>query len=103
MHQFFQEYPLESFFIAYYLTLNLISFWLYGWDKAAARAKKTRIAEKTLHGYTFAGGAIGALVAQSFFRHKTQKGFFKWFAWFCFGLHVALLFLLFGSTGIFSD
>jgi uncharacterized membrane protein YsdA (DUF1294 family) len=40
MHQFFQKYTLESFFIAYYLTLNLISFWLYGWDKAAARAKK---------------------------------------------------------------
>jgi uncharacterized membrane protein YsdA (DUF1294 family) len=102
MHQFFQEYPLESFFIAYYLILNLISFWLYGWDKAAARAKKPRIAEKTLHGYSFAGGAIGALVAQSFFRHKTQKAFFKWFSWFCFGLHVALLFLLFGSTGFFG-
>ena len=103
MYQFFEKYPLESFFITYYLTLNLISFSLYGWDKAAARAKKSRISEKTLHRYAFAGGAIGALVAQSFFRHKTHKAFFKWFSWFCFGMHVALLFLLFDSTGIFSD
>ncbi|MBC3872892.1 DUF1294 domain-containing protein [Undibacterium flavidum] len=90
------------FLIAYYGCVNLICFVLYGWDKAAARTKKSRISEKALHSWAFAGGAIGALCAQSFFRHKTQKTFFKWFSWFCLGLHVAVLLLVFSSTGMIS-
>jgi uncharacterized membrane protein YsdA (DUF1294 family) len=101
--QILENHPFLAFLIAYYGSINLISFSLYGWDKAAARTQKSRISEKILHGWSFAGGALGALCAQSFFRHKTQKAFFKWFSWFCLGLHVVLLLLIFGSTGIFND
>lgn len=99
---FLEIHTLAGYFIAYYSLVNLLNFALYGWDKAAARAQKSRISEKTLHWYAFAGGAIGALCAQSFFRHKTQKAFFKWFSWFCLGLHAVLLLLVFGSTGMIS-
>ncbi len=91
------------FLMAYYSCANLITFALYGWDKAAARAQESRISEKTLHSWAFVGGALGALYAQSFFRHKTQKAFFKWFSWFCLGLHVVLILLFFGFTGVISD
>ena len=100
IYQMLENHPFMAFLIAYYGCINVISFVLVGWDKAAARAQKSRIAEKTLHSWAFAGGAIGALSAQSFFRHKTQKTFFKWFSWFCIGLHVVLLLLVFSSAGM---
>ncbi|MFA9273582.1 MAG: DUF1294 domain-containing protein [Candidatus Aquirickettsiella gammari] len=100
---FLEIHPLAGYCIVYYSLVNLISFSLYGWDKAAARAQKSRISEKTLHWYAFAGGALGALCAQSFFRHKTQKAFFQWFSWFCLGLHGVLLLLVFSPITMNSN
>jgi uncharacterized membrane protein YsdA (DUF1294 family) len=101
--QFLENQTLIALLIAYYSSMNLICVVLYGWDKAAVRAQKSRIAEKTLHWYAFAGGALGALCAQTFFRHKTQKAFFKWFSWFCLGLHGVLLLLLFSPITMNSN
>ncbi|MBR7801187.1 DUF1294 domain-containing protein [Undibacterium sp. FT137W] len=82
--------------------MNLLCFSLYGCDKASARAQTSRISEKTLHGWALAGGALGAVCGQSWFRHKTQKTFFRWFAWLCFAIHVVLLLQIFSAKGLTS-
>jgi len=101
--QFLEHHPLTVFLIAYYSGVNLICFSLYGWDKASARAQTSRISERTMHGWTLAGGALGALCGQAWFRHKTQKTFFRWFAWFCFAVHVVLLLQIVSTSGIPLD
>lgn len=59
------------------LLVNLLTWLLYGADKFAARKNWQRIPEMTLLVYGLVGGWIGALFAQHFFRHKTQKQPFK--------------------------
>ena len=57
----------------YLLTINIITFNLYGIDKWSAIHGRTRIRVSTLLGLAFIGGSIGALCAMYLFRHKTLK------------------------------
>jgi len=64
-----------------YVVLSAITFGVYGWDKAAARAAATRVPESMLHVLALAGGWPGALFAQRVFRHKTRKHSFRSVFW----------------------
>ncbi|WP_407638047.1 DUF1294 domain-containing protein [Desulfotruncus alcoholivorax] len=59
-------------FATYILTVNLITFLLFGLDKRRAHNGRRRIPEKTLFALALAGGAPGALAGMRFFRHKTR-------------------------------
>jgi uncharacterized membrane protein YsdA (DUF1294 family) len=59
------------------LLLNLLTFSVYGWDKAAARAGRPRIRERTLLLLALVGGSLAALIACRVFRHKTHKQPFR--------------------------
>ena len=56
-----------------YLAMGVLSFVLYGTDKAYAKAGQWRIGEVTLLGIDLGCGVIGGLLAQVVFRHKTRK------------------------------
>ena len=59
------------------LTLNLITFIIYGIDKFKAKKAKWRISEATLILLAVIGGSIGAWLGLQVWRHKTQhKKFF---------------------------
>lgn len=64
--------------IIYAAIINGIGFFLMGWDKAKAKAKAWRIAEKTLFATAFAGGSLGIWIGMEFFRHKTKHWYFKY-------------------------
>ena len=55
--------------LMYFAVMSLAAFIAYGADKRRARQKKWRIPEKTLLFLSFAGGAVGALIAMQAFRH----------------------------------
>lgn len=57
--------------------INLYTFILYLVDKKRAEKRKRRIPEKKLLTSTFLLGGIGAVLAMSIFRHKTQTFKFK--------------------------
>ena len=61
----------------YLLTLTLLNFLFYGYDKYQAINRNTRIPEAVLHLLTLAGGTIGAIAGQLLFRHKTKKLSFR--------------------------
>lgn len=61
----------------YYITVNFVTFLIYGADKFFAKKKMWRISEKVLLTFAAVGGAIGALCAMEFFRHKTKHVKFK--------------------------
>ncbi|MFW3613159.1 DUF1294 domain-containing protein, partial [Billgrantia antri] len=68
-------------FTAAYALLSVITFAMYGIDKAAAGKGRRRISEATLLFVGLIGGWPGALVAQRLFRHKTRKQPFQAIFW----------------------
>ncbi|MFC3282639.1 DUF1294 domain-containing protein [Litchfieldella rifensis] len=67
--------------VAAYALLSVITFAMYGFDKAAAGRGHWRTAEATLQFAGLIGGWPGALVAQRLFRHKTRKQPFQAIFW----------------------
>ncbi|MBE9507820.1 MAG: DUF1294 domain-containing protein [Chloroflexi bacterium] len=63
---------LQSWLIA----ITLVTFLTYGYDKAIAGSKRTRVPEAALLALTVLGGTIGALAGMRLFHHKTAKGSF---------------------------
>lgn len=60
-----------------WLTVNVITFALYGIDKRRARRDMWRISEKTLLLGTWLLGGVGALLGMRVFRHKTKHLAFR--------------------------
>ena len=77
--------------LAYLAGVNLTTILLYGYDKLAARARYSRVPEKTLHIFAFAGGTPGAFLAQGLFRHKTSKSSFRTAFWILAGIQAAII------------
>ena len=63
--------------IALYVILGVITYGMYAKDKAAAQNGDWRTPESTLHLLSTLGGWVGALVAQTYLRHKSQKPEFR--------------------------
>ena len=61
----------------YFASINIVAIAVYGWDKLCAIRKRWRVPEMTLFVIAAVGGSIGAIVAMSLFRHKTQHLNFK--------------------------
>jgi uncharacterized membrane protein YsdA (DUF1294 family) len=61
--------------------INVIAFLAFGWDKRQSIRHGSRLAERTLLALALFGGALGALIGQQLFRHKTQKKPFRTLLW----------------------
>ena len=57
----------------YLVSITLITFFFYGYDKHNAIKNKNRVPELVLHLLALVGGSIGALAGQYIFHHKTKK------------------------------
>jgi len=56
-----------------FITINLLSFIIFGLDKKKAVKHQRRISENALLFITFFGGTIGAVLGMLIFRHKISK------------------------------
>ena len=64
-------------FLVFYIIMNLVTFILYGADKAKAMKGKWRIPEKTLLLFAACFGGLGAFLGMKVFRHKTKHTSFR--------------------------
>ena len=62
----------------YLISINVITFFLYGIDKMKAQRSKWRIPEAVLLGLPVIGGTIGALFGMRVWNHKTKHKIFKY-------------------------
>ena len=79
-------------YLAAVLAMSVIAFAAFGIDKRRARLDKNRISEKRLHLFALLGGWPGALLGQSWFRHKTVKLSFRVVLWLIVAMHAMLIF-----------
>lgn len=82
-------------FLLYLISINGISFLLFGIDKLLAIKNKRRIPEKELFTIATIGGAFGGLFAMLVFNHKISKTFFMWRFMFIFIVNVVGVYFLF--------
>jgi uncharacterized membrane protein YsdA (DUF1294 family) len=64
-----------------YLVASAVAFVAYARDKSAARNRRRRMPERTLHLIALVGGWPGAVAAQRFLRHKSKKPSFQVVFW----------------------
>lgn len=80
--------------VVYLVVINVVTFVGFCIDKRRAIRGAYRIPERTLIALSFAGGALGGLVAMRLVRHKTRKWYFAW------GLPLFLLLQIAGLVGL---
>ena len=71
--------------------LSLVTFGIYGYDKAQAQGGGPRVPEAVLHLLGALGGTPGAFVAMRLFRHKTSKPRFQAIFWIIAAAQVGVL------------
>jgi uncharacterized membrane protein YsdA (DUF1294 family) len=67
-----------KYFNYYLITINIISFVLFGYDKYMAIKQKSRVRNSILLIISLLGGSIGSLLGMYTFRHKTQTWYYKY-------------------------
>lgn len=77
-----------------YLVASVVCFILYAIDKSAAAAKRWRVSEATLLWVGLMGGWPGAILAQQYLRHKSNKVSFRAKFWSTVTVNVLGLLIL---------
>ena len=62
---------------AWLISITIVTFFTYGYDKVIAGSERLRIPENALLALAFVGGTVGALGGMAVFRHKTSKRSFQ--------------------------
>ena len=83
-----------SFYWVWLITLSIITFILYGYDKGQAKLGGTRVPEVVLHGLALLGGFLGSWLGRAIFRHKTRKTSFTVVLVIATIIHLAIIFFL---------
>jgi uncharacterized membrane protein YsdA (DUF1294 family) len=82
-----------------YLGASLITYFVYAFDKVAAKDGAWRTSEGTLHWLSIVGGWPGALIAQQTLRHKSKKQSFRSAFWVTVVLNLGILAWVFTPSG----
>jgi uncharacterized membrane protein YsdA (DUF1294 family) len=77
------------------VTLSLITFVMYGFDKGQSKRDGLRVPEIVLHGLALFGGFPGGWLGRWLFRHKTQKVIFLIVLVVSTLLHIGVIYYLF--------
>lgn len=78
------------------VSINLVTFGFYGYDKRQAKKSGWRVPELNLHWLAMLGGAVGGILGQVAFNHKTRKRTFHIVLWSSLLVHL-VIFLAFSQ------
>ena len=77
--------------LAWLISITLVTFLAFWYDKAVAGSNWTRVPENVLFALTLLGGTVGALVGRRVFHHKTRKVEFRAKFWLVVVIQVAVV------------
>ncbi len=61
----------------YLIIINLVTFFVFGYDKRQAQKGAWRVSERILFLLAVIGGSIGAIAGMYYFHHKTKHTRFR--------------------------
>ena len=73
-----KDTTLQNIVLIYLVTINVVTFFMYGIDKWKAKKSKMRIRETALLGLAVLGGSIGAWLGMKVWHHKTLHKKFRY-------------------------
>ncbi len=82
---------LSWYIVIWYVFISMITFAIYAKDKNSAQNDEWRTPENTLHTLAIIGGWVGAMLAQTYLRHKSQKEEFRMVYYFTVIINLILL------------
>lgn len=82
-------------FLSWLFCVNVLSFFVYGYDKSQAIAGRYRIPNDVLIAMAVLGGAIGSIGGMFTFRHKTLMDRFQYYLYFILSLQALAFYLFF--------
>ena len=85
---------LALWLVMWVAALSLITFGIYGYDKAQAQNNGPRVPEVVLLLLGLLGGTPGAFIAMRIFHHKTSKQSFQTIFWLTVAVQLVVLVLL---------
>lgn len=91
----FLDIPL---YLALVISVSLVLFVLYGYDKRRAIAGGGRVPEVVLHGMALAGGFAGGWAGRLAFRHKTRHTSFLVILLISTAVHAAFMIWIWGLS-----
>jgi uncharacterized membrane protein YsdA (DUF1294 family) len=92
-----ETYMNWQIYVIWLAVVSVITFVLYGFDKALSKREGWRIPEVFLHGLALSGGFPGGWAGRALFHHKTRKGFFVFVLALSTMIHLGLgYWLIFG-------
>ena len=80
-------------YIIYFILINVVTFFLFGFDKWKAKKGRWRISEATLLIFAVIGGSVGAWLGMKTWHHKTMHKKFKYGIPLILLVQIALLYL----------
>ena len=85
---------IQKILAIYLVTINVVTFLMFGIDKWKARRSRWRIRETSLLGLAVLGGSIGALIGMKVWHHKTMHKKFKYGLPLILLIQIALIYFL---------
>ena len=73
-----KDTTLQNIVLIYLVTINVVTFFMYGIDKWKAKKSKMRIRETALLGLAVLGGSIVAWLGMKIWHHKTLHKKFRY-------------------------
>lgn len=67
-----ERMPLLIAILLYSAVVSVFTFFVFGWDKSAAKQGHRRVPEKALFTLALVGGCPGAIAGMHILRHKTK-------------------------------
>lgn len=77
--------------VAYFVAINVVTFLMFGFDKAIASGSFMRVPERVLFALALFGASPALLLGQKVFRHKTVKPSFQFIFWLIVVVQLGLL------------
>lgn len=81
--------------IVYFITINIITFMLFGIDKLKAKFNKWRIKESYLILLCIMGGALACVISMKLFNHKKNKNLFKYLVPFILFIQIIIFWVMY--------
>ena len=81
--------------------VNVITFVLYAYDKAAAIGQRARVSEFSLHMWSLMCGWSAGVLAQFIFNHKTTKLSFRVQQWAVLVVNLVAVYLIAKQSHLF--